>query len=198
MADIALPSQDFDKLTVELDQNVQVNRSAWTGHRRITGMPGVQKWYASATLPVLATEAEERPWRAFFARAKGPVNTFDIQVACNQRTGSDPTFEAQLATNSIRLAGLPANTTQLIAGQYITVALTSGHFRLALLTSDLIVNSSGKAVASFEPDLAGTPIPNALVFTINPITRTSLINTRQGWTRDGAETTIVIDAEEAL
>ncbi|GLI99115.1 hypothetical protein [Sphingobium sp. BS19] len=199
MALITLPSQDFEKLTVELDQNFQVNRSEWTGRRRITGMPGLQKWYVSASIPALTTEMEERPWRAFFAAARGPVNSFAIQVACSQRTGSNPTVRAgATAGNTLPVAGMPASATVLQAGQYLTAILPSGRWRLLLLTADLTSNSSGLGTASFEPALTEIPATGSSVETIDPFIVCSLLEGRQGWTVDNGVTAITIAAEEAL
>ena len=65
MSEIAVPDYD-DLLLDELDlaSPAQVNRSQWTGTRKVVGMPGVELWTGKATIADLATEEAERPWRA--------------------------------------------------------------------------------------------------------------------------------------
>ncbi|MDF0543330.1 hypothetical protein PX699_13310 [Sphingobium sp. H39-3-25] len=199
MADIALPSQDFAKFTIELEQNFQVNTSVWTGRTRKTQVPGAQKWYVRAEYEPIATEEEERPYRAFFAQARGPIRSFNIQVACSQRTGSNPTVRAGAGpANTLPLAGLPASATALLAGQYMAVPLPSGHVRLVLLTANLAADASGNATAIFEPLLGETPATGATVETINPYLPATMAEARHGWTTDNGVTIFAIDAVEAL
>ena len=199
MAEISMPAGDLEDVEIELDQNFQVNRSAWTGRRRVSGMPGAQRWYASATVPGIATEDDERPWRAFLLSLRGPVNRFRFPVACSQREGSNPTVRAGANPyTTLPLQGLPANATVLKAGHFLTVPLPSGHHRLVMLTADLVTNGSGQGTATFVPELMQTPAEGTTVETINPYLHAALINPRQGWKLSNGVSAFTLDAEEAL
>ncbi|BAK66894.1 hypothetical protein SLG_22190 [Sphingobium sp. SYK-6] len=199
MAEITMPAGDLEDVEIELDQNFQVNRSAWTGRRRVTGMPGVQKWYASATVPDIATEEDERPWRLFLLSLRGPLNWFRFPVACSQRAGSNPTVRAGGGPfTSLPLEGLPNSATVLKGGQYMTVPLPSGRHRLVMLTADLVTNGSGQGTATFVPELTETPTTGAIVETINPFLMAALTDSRQGWKLSNGVSVFQIVAEEAL
>lgn len=170
MAEIAVPDQ---ALIIEkqwqLDVPAQANKSAWTGRTKITGLPGAETWALKARVRLRSSLASQRPWRAFAIALRGVQNTFRVRAACNQRTGSNPTVAAG-ATNgySAPLSGLPVSATVLRAGDFMTFALPSGHFRLVCLKADLISNASGVATASFEPALGEVPATGSTVETINP------------------------------
>jgi hypothetical protein len=199
MAEILMPAGDLEDVEIELDQNFQVNRSAWTGRRRVSGMPGVQKWYASATVPDIATEEDERPWRVFKIAMRGPVNWARLKVACSQRTGANPTVRAGANPfTTLPLQGLPANATVLKAGQYITVPLPSGRHRLAMLMSDLLTNGSGQGTADFLPELTETPALGTTVETIDPYMAVAFVDARQGWKLSDGITDMPLVFEEAL
>lgn len=199
MAEIPMPAGDLEDVEIELDQNFQVNRSAWTGRRRVSGMPGVQKWYASATVPGIATEEDERPWRVFKIAMRGPVNWARLKVACSQRTGANPTVRAGADPfTTLPLEGLPANVTALKAGQYMTVPLPSGRHRLVMLMADLVTNGSGQATATFVPELTGTPAEGAIVETIDPYMAVAFMDSRQGWKVSNGVTDMPLVFEEAL
>lgn len=199
MAEIPMPAGDLEDVEIELDQNFQVNRSAWTGRRRVSGMPGAQKWYASANVPDIATEDDERPWRLFLLSLRGPVHRFRFPVACSQRDGANPTVRAGANPyTTLPLQGLPANATALKAGQFLTVPLPSGHHRLVMLTADLVANGSGQGTATFVPELTQTPAEGTVVETISPYLHAALISPRQGWKLSNGVSAFVLEAEEAL
>lgn len=199
MAEITMPAGDLEDVEIELDQNFQVNRSAWTGRRRVSGMPGVQKWYASAVVPHIATEDEERPWRLFLLSLRGPIHWFRFPVACSQRTGSNPTVRSGAGPlTTIPLQGLPASTVVLKGGQFMTVPLPSGRHRLVMLTADLATNSSGQGTATFVPELTETPTAGATVETINPFLMAALMESRQGWRLNNGVSVFQLNVEEAL
>ena len=199
MAEIPMPAGDLEDVEIELDQNFQVNRSAWTGRRRVSGMPGAQKWYASAVVPDIATEDEERPWRAFLLSLRGPVHRFRFPVACSQQVGRNPTVRTGAAPfTTLPLQGLRPNATILHAGHYMTVPLPSGHHRLVMLTAPLVTNGSGQADAQFTPELTEAPTAGTVVEITDPYMHAALIDPRQGWKLSGGLSSFIIQAEEAL
>ncbi|MES2289290.1 MAG: hypothetical protein V4530_06080 [Pseudomonadota bacterium] len=58
----------------------QVNRSAFTSRRKVVGLPGAEIWTAKATVESLATELDEREWRAFMMKMRGVENVCDVPV----------------------------------------------------------------------------------------------------------------------
>jgi hypothetical protein len=170
MSEITVPLPDdllLDRL--ELSSPSQVNRSTWTGRRKVIGLPGVERWQGAVSLNSIATEAQERQWRAFLFALKGPQNWFRWPLPCNEHPGSKPTV-ASSASNAyiLPLTGMTPGATILRAGQFMTVPLPSGHFRAVCLTADLVANGSGNANAVFEPALNEMPTLGATVETLTP------------------------------
>lgn len=201
MSIIALPAvyEDFARVTVELEQNYQVNRSAWTRRRRITQLPGVEWWLANFVTDTIATENDERPWRAFMAAAGAAPNRFRLPVACSQTTVANPTIQTTAnGGNTLALTGLPPSLTILKAGQHMTIPLASGHERLVRLIGDLVSNGSGIATATFLPGLAGQANAGAVVEIRNPWLMAALVSSRQGHTVENGATAFTLDCEEAL
>lgn len=198
MAEIPFPSGDLQDVQIELDQNYQVNRSEWTGRRRGSQMPGAQKWYGSASVFGIATEDDERPWRLFKIAMRGPVNWTRFPIACSQHAGPNPTVRAGAsALTTLPLSGLPASRTVLKAGQYMTVPLPSGRWRLVMLMADLVSNGSGQGTATFIPELGEIPTTGATVETINPFLMASFVDSRQGWKVSDGVTDMPLAFEEA-
>ena len=199
MAEIIMPAGDLEDVEIELDQNFQVNRSAWTGRRRVSGMPGAQKWFASATVPGIATENEERPWRLFLLSLRGPIHWFRFPVACSQREGTNPTVRTGPGPlTTLPLEGLPVSASAILkGGQFMTIPLPSGRHRLVMLTADLNSNGSGHGTATFVPELTETPTVGATVETIDPWLPAALMDGRQGWKLSNGVSVFQINAEEA-
>lgn len=200
MAEIALPATPgFARVTLELEQNYQVNRSAWTGRRRTTQLPGAERWFANVQTEDIPTELEERAWRAFLVAAGAAPNTFRLPVACDQTPALNPSVTSTTnGGNTLPLSGLPASQTVLGAGQHLTVPLANGHRRLVTLIAPLVTNGAGQATATFLPGLAGQANGGATVEARNPYLMAALIGSRQGWTTENGVTSFTLDCEEAL
>lgn len=170
MAEITVPvPADLLLDRIELSSPAQVNRSAWTGRRKVVGLAGVEIWRGAVSIAPISTESEERQWRAFLFALKGPQNSFRALLPCNQHPGSRPTVASGAsAAYSLPLAGMQPSTTILRAGQFMTVPLPGGHQRAVCLTADLVSNGSGTGTAIFEPALNQTPTFGATVETLNP------------------------------
>lgn len=183
MTEITIPDRDGLLLDgLSLLAPAQVNRSIWTGSRKVVGLPGLELWRGKATIDILATEVEERPWRAFLFALRGPANWFRWYLPCNTHIGPRPTVAAGASNGySLPLTGMQPNARILDAGQYITVPLPSGHSRAVCLTADLVTNGSGNATATFEPALTETPTLGATVETTDPFIPMSLTAPEQGF-----------------
>lgn len=170
MSEITVP--DYDDLILEglsLKSPAKVNRSKWTGTRKVIGQPGVETWNAKVTIDTIATEEEERPWRAFLFGLGGPANSFRWFLPCNMHIGGKPTVAAgATAGYTLPLAGMAANCLILKAGQFMTVPLPSGKFRAVCLTADLVADGSGNGTATFKPALSEIPALSAVAETGNP------------------------------
>jgi hypothetical protein len=170
MSEITVPLPDDLQLDrLELSSPSQVNRSTWTGRRKVIGLAGVERWQGSVSITSIATETDEIQWRAFLFALKGPQNWFRWPLPCNYHIGPKPRV-ASGATNAyiLPLSGMQPNTRILRAGQFMTVPLPSGHFRAVCLTADLVANGAGNANAVFEPALNETPTLNTAVETVFP------------------------------
>lgn len=199
MAEITVPDADgllLDELM--LSAPAQVNRSAWTGKRKVVGLPGIELWRGKATIDILATEEAERPWRAFLLALRGPVNWFRWLLPCNTHAGAKPTVAAGAGNGyTLPLTGMATSQTILKAGQFITVPLPSGYQRAVCLTVDLVSNSSGSGTATFEPALGETPATGATVETLAPYIRMALTSTVQGLSQSAGISGASFDVEEA-
>lgn len=165
---VPLPSGlSLDRL--DLSSPAQVNRSTWSGRRKVIGLAGVETWQGSVSISSIATEQDERQWRAFLFALKGPQNWFRYLLPCAQHVGAKPRVGASAGNAyTLPLTGMQANTPILLAGQFMTVPLPSGHSRAVCLTANLTSNGSGNATATFEPALNEIPALNALVETLDP------------------------------
>lgn len=199
MPEIAVP--DVNELILDgpfLTAPAQVNRSGWTGKRKVVGLPGIELWSGAFTIADIATEEQERPWRAFLFGLRGPVNWFRFVLPCNMHAGSKPTVRSGAGNGyTLPLAGLAVSQTILKAGQFITVPLPSGYDRTVCLTADLVSNSSGQATVTFEPALGEVPTVGVTVETINPFIRMALVDRTAGLSASGGISGGSFKVEEA-
>lgn len=199
MTEIIVP--DYNAMTITgLTPNFpsRVNRSAWTGKRKVVGLPGGENWTGSLIVPDIATELEERKWRAFLVALRGPQNWFKWFLPCQTHSGAKPLVNNTPAPGyELSLDGMTPSTTILTAGCFMTVPLPSGHKRLVCLTEDMVTNSSGQAIARFGPALGEIPANNVEVETKAPYIPLALTNTNTGLNYQDAIAGIELDVEEA-
>lgn len=192
-------SANLVSFSIMLDQQQQVNRSEWTGTRKVTALPGAQKWMAKFQPHEICDQNIKKEWRAFIIALRGQANIFNLIVARNQHSGTNPVVGAGAnAGATLPLTGLPVSTTLLVAGDYMTVPLPSGHERLVMLTADLTSNGAGAATAQFWPYLNQVPTLAATVETIDPFALMALAGSQQGWREEYGVMRIEFDAEEAI
>lgn len=200
MTEITLP--DASELLVsgpKLSSPAQVNRSVWTGRRKVVGLAGTQTWRASVAIADIATEDAERPWRAFLFALEGPQNHFRLPLPCNCHIGPKPVVNAATdAGNTLPLDGMQPDTLILLAGSYITVPLPSGHARAVCLTADLRTNSSGQATAAFKPELGEVPADNAVIESTDPYIPMAPVEALMGFDTDQGVSGTAFEVEEAL
>lgn len=186
-------------LGLDLDVPDQMNRSVWSRRGQVVGLPGAEMWMARAAIGPLATEIEERPWRAFVFNMRGRQNHFHFPLCKQTHAGSRPLVNAAVSAGySLPLDGMAPSTTILTAGQYMTVPLPSGHNRLVMLTADLATNGAGAAIAYFNVALGEVPANNAVVETIDPFIPVRNTSGRASMSWDNAVSGASFDLEEAL
>lgn len=199
MAEVALPPGDA--LTIDsydVTSPAQVNRSAWTGTRKVVGLPGAEQWTASISIGDLATEIGERPWRAFLFGLRGVANWFRLPLPCQPHVGNMPTVRTGAGSGyTLPLAGLAASTTVLTAGQFMTVPLPSGRWRTVCLRQDLVTNGQGQATASFDQALTEIPTAGVTVESKNPFLPMSLAVATAGLSLSQGVAGRSFDLEEA-
>lgn len=200
MAEITIPlpdELDFDSLT--LSSPSQVNRSTWTGRRKVIGLSGVEVWQGKLSLSHIATEEDERQWRAFLFSLGGPANSFRWPLPCNRHIGPKPTVSAGAGNGyTLPLTGGQPNARIARAGQFMTVPLPSGHYRAVCLTADLRFDASGNATAQFRPALNETPALGAVVETAYPFIPMSPVEPIMGLSSASGIAGTSFDVEEAL
>lgn len=177
----------------------QANKSIWSSRTQVVGMPGAETWALKAAIEPLATEDEERPWRAFLFGMKGRQNTFNYPLSCQSHVGSKPKVNAALSTGyTLPLDGMTVSATILKAGSFITVPLPSGHKRLVMLMADLVTNGSGQATAQLNFALGEVPADNAEVETLQPYVPVRSVGGGIGLGWENAVSGASFDLEEAL
>jgi len=184
-----------------LNEQVQVNRSAWTSRRKVIGLPGAARWTANVEMVPIRGEGQVRRWRGWIASLRGAVNTFPLRATEAQQTSSANPLCGVGGTAGIQmpLTGLPVSATVLAAGQFLTVPLPSGHHRLVCLTADLVSDGVGHGVASFAPELGEIPVSGTTVEMQRPYALMALTGDPAGWdVSPGQLYSIALDCEEAL
>lgn len=200
MSEIAVPIPDELLLgNLECSSPTQVNRSTWTGRRKVVGLAGAETWQGTMSIADIATEQEERQWRAFLFGLKGPQNWFRWPLPRNSHIGPKPTVASGAGDGySMPLTGMQPNTRILEAGQFITVPLPSGHARPVCLMSDLRTDASGNATATFEPALNETPSVGVTVETVAPYIPMAPVDPIVGLSTSQGISGTTIQVEEAL
>lgn len=165
-----IPPDGLILTALALDTPAQLNQSVWTRRQRKTGLPGSERWQASAETPQCATEADERQWRSFLFGLRGVLNWFKLPLPCQTHIGPEPVVAAGGTLGSYQqpLKGMEPNTTILYAGQFLTFPLLVGRPRTVQLTEDLQTDGAGAAIARFTPSLGQVPAIDAAVETSNP------------------------------
>lgn len=200
MALIAFPTgYDIVSEGWDIDVPAQWNRSGWTGRSKGVALPGASQWHCTVAFEPIPTEAQERALRAFTIASRGVVNHFRVPVACSQTIAANPQVRAGAGGGfTLPLEGLTPMSVALLAGQFLTVPLPSGHHRLVCLTADLATNGQGQATAVFGPDLGETPVAGVSVEIRDPYCPMRRTQPRAGWTRSEGVAVFQFDAEEAL
>lgn len=174
-----IPPEGLRVAELDFDEPAQVNRSAWTGTRKVIGQPGGGLWTGQVYVDNIATEYDERKWRGFLTGLRGVQNWFKAYLPCQTHIGPQPTVGVGAGNGyTLPLAGMAVSTCILEAGQHITVTLPSGHARAIRLSAPLITDELGKAMAQFGPALNEIPAFGTTVETARPYVPVAADETR--------------------
>jgi len=179
----------------------QVNRSGWTGTRKVVGQPGAAIWTASGQFVTIMRATNANQWKGWFMSLQGSVHSFPlIAVEARQTSVANPVVGGGPSdAGFLPLTGLPASTEVLASGMMMTVPLPNGHKRLVCLTAPLVSNGAGQATAFFGPELGQVPAVGATVEIRDPFGLMSLTSEPPGWdVSEGQTYSFLVDAEEAL
>lgn len=178
----------------------QVNKSGWTGARKVVRLPGAGVWKVSASILPISRERDSWPWKAFFTVLEGDANTFLMPFACSQTTAANPQVGngAEQGDDTCPLVGLPPSALFLHGGRSLTFLLPSGRRQLVLLTQDIIANSGGAGLARFRAALRETPTPGAVVEARDTVCEMAMVSSSNPWDEDEGVYKFAWDAEEAF
>jgi hypothetical protein len=197
MATIALPaSVKIRSISWTLDRPAQVNRSAYTGVRRVVANPWHGIWKAQVQLAPILGESNVLAWRAFLASLKGQINNFHLPATegpQNSNTGVTVYTTAAAGLNHIQLAGI---TTALAPGQMITV---NGQLLMIVSVNALDTSTHTQGISQFEPALRAAATTGTPVATANPYALVALADSAFQWSVDpGKQYGISFSVEEAI
>lgn len=198
MSEITVPDQEGLSLDeYALNVPTRMNRSGWTGKRKVIGLPGIEFWFGKVTIRAIPTETEEQPWRAFLFALDGPANWFRLSLPCASHAGSKPVVGSAPGDGyTLPLSGLATSQTILNAGQWMTVPLPSGRYRTVCLIAPLVSDSGGNATAAFRPALGETPTVGVTVETKAAFLPLSLTGSTPGLVQSDGVSSATFDVEE--
>lgn len=177
----------------------QVNRSGWTGGRKVVRLPGAPRWRVSAALKQISREVDAWPWKRFFTALEGEGNTFLMPFYCNPDA---PAATALVRAGAVKgnetlpLSGLPVGLV-LHGGQAISVVHPTGRHQLLMLTDDLVGAGDGTGTAQVRAALREAPVVGAVVQLRDPVCQMAL-TANVPLPRDEGVYNFAFDAEEAF
>lgn len=151
-----------------LDRPAQINRSDYTGKRRVVANPWHGKWSVRVQLAPVGTGVKARTLKAFFASLKGQVNTFRLPATEGE--------QEHLPAATVAVTAAQGATSMTIAGAF----LQPGH--MATVNDQLlqIIESAG-AVITFEPPLRQQATAATAIETGNPTCLMAMADSQVGW-----------------
>lgn len=122
MALLTIPDpEELIMLGLDLDVPDQMNRSIWSRRGQVVGLPGAEMWFVKAAIGPIATELEERPWRAFTFNMRGRQNQFHFPLCKQTHAGSRPLVNAAVSAGySLPLDGIAMAGYALFVGETVT------------------------------------------------------------------------------
>lgn len=178
-----------------IDVPAQVNRSEFTGDRKIALLPQKPRWRARVTLPAIVGEPNVLAWRAFVVDLDGVANKFRL-IACErpQITGVTVTVKGGGQRGySVVTKGWGAPGIKLLRGQFVTIG-----DQLLMLMAPVIADANGEALLKVKAYLRVSPANDAPIEVTRPYAVVSSTDQENGWgVGIGQNYAISFDCEEA-
>lgn len=151
-------------------QQRNITKITQTASGRSVRVSNATTLWAGTLQFVPGTQAEYRPIQAFFAKARGPLNDFYVQIpGVSNFIGTE--FNGTLATNGSHAAGstsISITGSGTIAGTVIkagNVIKFANHDKVYMVVSDVTYASTGNQTFTIEPPLTNTvPTANAVTY----------------------------------
>lgn len=159
MAIITAPTFRIRQIQWTLDRPAQVNRSAYTGVRRVMANPWHGMWKAQVDLATEQSEANFLYLRSFFTQLRGQTNTFQLpSTEGSQYTGSNqPLIDAVAqGANQAALGTLGSELVTNGALNVNTSGWTASGATLSTVSSRMRVTNSGAAQGNGQQTIATT------------------------------------------
>ncbi|WP_129586363.1 hypothetical protein [Sphingomonas montana] len=196
MTVIAMPASPVPRTVAwNLRQPTQVNRSEFTGRRKVTILGTAPRWTAKVTLPPIIGEPKIHAWRAFAVDCNGQANSFRV-IACERdqivgvtvRVAGAGQGGFAVVTNGWGGAGV-----KLRRGQFVTIA-----DQLLMLMQDVVADDAGTATLRFKPFLRRAAANGAEIEVRRPYALMSMTGDEAGWVADvGQQYAVSFDCEES-
>lgn len=196
MTIIAMPATPAPrKISWKLRQPTQVNRSEFTGRRKVTVLATAPRWTATVELPPITGEPNVYAWRAFAVDCDGQANSFRL-IACER----DQITGVTVLVNGGGQGGFAINTdgwggagVKLRRGQFVTIA-----DQLLTLTADVVADGTGAARIQFKPFLRRVTVDNSAIEVRRPYALMAMSDDEAGWAVDvGQQYAVSFECEEA-
>lgn len=182
MAIVAVPAAlKVRRATWRLVRPAQVNRSGYTGRRKVVAAPWHGRWEGSIETAPLAL-ADAQAVRGFLAAMRGQVNTCRLR-ATESGTSTGTAIKVYLAQSAgittLNSYGWQPNSTVAKAGAMFTV-----NDQLCILTADAVSGGTGIAALSFEPPLRTAPAGDTVIEAGAPTALVALAESAFEWSAD--------------
>ncbi len=178
MAIITLPScPPIVGINWSYKQPTQVNRSEWTGERRVTILPFATQYTADVQQFEIVDEASFWAWNAFIGDLQGQANKFRLPVVRRaQISGVSPLVNGASQTGTALVTdGWGSSGTKLKRGQWVTIS-----DQLMRLTAD-VVSASGVATLNFDRRMRVSPADNTALVVDSPTALVALTDDTVQW-----------------
>lgn len=195
MTIISLPSAfKIRRAEWSLRRPAQVNRSTYSGRRRVVASPWHSLWTANVELVPLEA-ADDAAVRAMVAALQGQINTVRLPAIYEVQSAASVVVNGTHAAGVRTLAteGWTPSTLALPAGAYFEVG-----DQLCVLTAAANANGSGQANLAFEPPLRSAAADGTAVNVGEPTALMALLEDTVRWSiQAGPLTSYNFQFEEA-
>lgn len=187
---VAIPaSPALRSVQFEMDDQVAVVTSPFTGQTQAQQWPGADMWRGTMTLPPLQ-QSDANNWISFLMELRGMANAMQLgdplKTTPSGSVAGTPLVDDTInggnlaGTQSLGTKGWTASAAGvLLPGDYIQVG-----FRLYRVLDTVNASSSGGATINIWPSLRETPTDSSPLITTNPLGLFRLSTNKRTWAAD--------------